>query len=279
MTPIPVVFIHYGEGSHLPHVLKQANRWSKNVHLLGDASNSLKTGSLENLQTDIPKFISTYEHLSTNGQNVELFCMTRWLALRNFMRAGGFKVCLYLDSDVLLFSDPDEEWPRFKQFEFTLTHWTSGHSSFWTLDGLEKFCDFMLNLYRDKSGYEWEKISSHYHIRRKHGLDGGVCDMTLLEYYGRQHVGQVGEMMHIQVVDYGDLRTYDHIISAPDQGFLMERGHKKVILVEGRPYVPLEDNRHHLVQGIGVRFNTLHFQGQFKSLIAGTVAESERPNV
>ena len=176
---IPVVFIHFGHSDHLPVVIEQAKKWSDQVIVMGDTANGTRTIPVEDFSADIQEFTKTYEHLSTNGHNVELFCMTRWLALRNLMRAQKIGTCLYLDSDVMLFSHPTKEWDKFSMFEFTLVHWTSGHTSFWTLAGIEKFCEFMLRLYRDKSGYDWEKISSHYHIRRKHGLGGGVCDMTL----------------------------------------------------------------------------------------------------
>jgi hypothetical protein len=256
---IPAVIINYGSSSHLPHVISQAKKWANPVVVVGDAAVNGRTASIEDLSEDVAEFSKNYEHLSTNGPAVELFCMNRWLILRNLMRKNKIDTCLYIDSDVLLFADPTKEWYKFSQFEFTLVHWTSGHTSFWTLKGLEGFCNLMLNTYRNKNTYEWDKIASHYHIRRKYGLAGGVCDMTLLEFYGRTRVGHVGEMMHIQP----DGSTYDHIICASDQGFDMKNGHKDFKFVSGVPYVRLGDRR--------IRFNTLHFQAGAKSLIADAV--------
>ena len=258
---VPVVFIHFGHGEYLPYVFDQAKRWAEEVIVVGDSANTARTTPVEDLSQDIAEFTKTYEHLSTNGHSIELFCMTRWLVLRNLMRARNITTCLYLDSDVLLFSNPTEDWNTFDLFDFTLVHWSSGHTSFWTLKGIEKFCDFMLNLYRNKSSYDWDKISSHYHIRQKHGLGGGVCDMTLLEYYGRQQGGYVGEMMQIRRGRPEVTSTYDHVISLPDQGFAMRDGHKDIRFIQNAPWVPLPD------KNLMVRFKSLHCQGPSKHLI------------
>jgi len=151
--------------------------------------------------------------------------MTRWLALRNLMRAQKIETCLYPDSDVLL------------------------------------------RLYQDKSGYDWDKISSHYHIRQKYGLGGGVCDMTLLEYFGRKRSGFVGEMMHVHRF-YKDpmgmiATTFDHIISASDQGYTMKDDHKILRFKDGAPWGTLIWNG----SDLSVRFNSLHCQGASKNLI------------
>lgn len=260
---VPVVFIHFGHGEYLPYVFDQAKKWSDQVIMMGDMANNARTVPVEDFSVDIQEFTKTYEHLSTNGHSIELFCMTRWLALRNLMRAQKIETCLYLDSDVLLFSHPTEEWNKFSMFEFTLVHWTSGHTSFWTLAGIEQFCEFMLRLYRDKSGYDWDKVSSHYHIRRKHGLGGGVCDMTLLEYHGRQRGGHVGEMMQVHRDTWGTASTFDHIISASDQGYIMRDGHKVIRFEEGVPWATLLNNGFDM----SVRLNTLHCQGSSKNLI------------
>ena len=57
----------------------------------------------------------------------------------------------------------------------------------------------MYNTFAQPGTYEFDKIASHYEVRQKHGLPGGVCDMTFFEYYGRYYCANgVGEMTFIK---------------------------------------------------------------------------------
>ena len=247
---IPVIFINFGNQDYFAKVVAQAGK-RNDVFVLGDGP--ARTHDLRREHEE--EFASLYEHLSTNGRAIELFCFTRWFHLQAFMAEQDVPVCLYLDSDVLLYSSATQEYEKFRQFDFTLVHRTSGHTSFWTRRGIDGFCAFLLATYRDKNGYDFDKIASHFHVRQKHGLTGGVCDMTLLEYYAYKVWGRVGEMMHIVGGS-----TYDHNINVPDQGYAMRDGHKDVHFDADLPWCMLDTDK--------VFFNTLHCQGPAKRLIS-----------
>lgn len=252
LVTVPVVFIHYGNHNYFQSVVSQAKRVSSNVLVVGNETTPMRTHIQQNGAAQ--EFSSLYQHLSTNGHQVELFCFSRWFYLRELMTMLDIEVCLYLDSDVLLYKSPDEGWNQFNQFDFTLCHRVSGHTSFWTRKGIDGFCGFLLKTYADKTGYDFEKIASHYHVRQKHGLPGGVCDMTLLEYYSYKVCGSVGEMMHIN-----DGSVYDHNINVSDQGFDMSGSHKDITEIGGKPWGHLGDKL--------IKFNSIHCQGPAKSLI------------
>ena len=127
---VPVVFIHYGNQDYFQRVVACAKRVAGDVLIEGNETTPLRT----HIQQDnaAQEFNSLYQHLSTNGHQIELFCFSRWFYLRELMAMLDIPICLYLDSDVLLYKSPDKGWNQFDQFDFTLCHRVSGHTSFWT---------------------------------------------------------------------------------------------------------------------------------------------------
>jgi hypothetical protein len=119
----------------------------------------------------------------------------------------------------------------------------------------------LITIYSNKIQYPFKKIESHYRVRQKCGLPGGVCDMTLLEFFHYDSgfgggPGKVGEMM--QIIDNS---TYDHNINAKDQDFEFINGVKKIKIIDGHPFVFNEKLNK------DVKFNSIHFQGNAKHLI------------
>lgn len=252
---VPVILIHRGNHGHYKKVINQARIYNEKVYAIGDCvppSNCYIADYYQGAE----EFNSVYEHLNTNSRPAELICFQRWFILRDFMDTHGIQACLHIDSDVMLYAVAHHEFQKFSQFDFTLSHRCCGSNSFFTLHGLKRFCDFLMYFYHDKSSYEYERITAHFHIRQKHGLPGGVCDMTLLEYYSYQNCGKIGEMMHII-----DDSTYDHNINARDQYFRMGEKTKDIVFVSGFPYCYQETT------GKQIQFKTLHFQGPAKGLI------------
>lgn len=256
---IPIVFVHYGTQDYFKAAVKQSSVKNPVTVIGSDSIENSEYFSIHDLTSESRKFEQIYNHLSTNPPWAELVCFTRWFILRDFMRAKNINVCLHLDSDVLFFGNASEEFKKFDQFDFTLIHRCCGSNSFFTLKGLEGFCDFLMGFYQNKTSYDYERVSAHYHIRNKHGLGGGVCDMTLLEFYAYKICpGKVGEMMYIV-----DGSTYDHNINTPDQYYEMDpsKSIKKIQWIDNLPHCrQLSSNKL-------IRFNTLHFQGQAKQYL------------
>lgn len=255
---VPVVFIQKGPQNYFHFVYQQACKNNNQVFVIGDDHTTpVKHAHIKDLSNDASKFSSIYQHLSTNGYDMELICFNRWFILKEFMEKQGMDKCLHLDSDVMLYANAEDEFKKFDQFDFTLIHRCCGSNSFFTLKGLTDFCNFLMKTYSNKSSYEFERIAAHYHVRQKHGLQGGVCDMTLLEFYSYGKCGLIGEMMHII-----DGSTYDHNINTPDQNFRMSgQNIKEISFYENKPYC------FQTTTGKEIRFNTLHFQGPAKRYI------------
>jgi hypothetical protein len=262
---IPVVFIHKGYQDYLGYTLKQANK-NNEVVLIGDTNPSVNSRTFEfepisNNFGECDEFRKHYQHLNTTPIDYEIFCYQRWFILKNYMEKNNKNVVFYADSDVMVFSDVTNEWRKFNQYDMTLLHRTAAIASFITLEGIRNLCKLIMDTYKDKNSYNYKKIASHFHVRRECGLAGGVCDMTLLEFF---HYcsdcgggpGKIGEMM--QIIDDS---TYDHNINVPDQGFDFKNGYKNYNIKEGIPYV----FNHRLNKEI--KFNSLHFQGGAKQLI------------
>lgn len=262
---IPVIFIHKGFQKYLELTIKQANK-NNFVYLIGDTNPNLEIEKFEfcNIKEylkDSDDFTKIYEHLSTNPVEYELFCYKRWFVLRNFMKEKKLDIVFYIDSDVMLFSNTTEEWSKFDQYDMTLLHRTAAVSSFITIRAINNFCNMLLDIYTNKTNYAYKKIKSHFTIRQECKLSGGVCDMTLLEYFHYHSEygggpGRVGEMM--QIINDS---TYDHNINTQDQDFAFNNGIKKVELINKKPYV------YNIKLKKDIKFNTLHFQGNAKNLI------------
>jgi hypothetical protein len=80
--------------------------------------------------------------------------------------------------------------------------------------------------------------------------------MSLLELYNEAYFGRVGEASSII-----DGSIYDPNINVPNPGFEMDGPVKRVVWVDGSPYGI--DAR----TGERIRFNSLHFNGNAKSLM------------
>lgn len=262
---IPVILIHSGYQDYLNYSINKA--LEKNVvYLIGDVEPTIQNPNFkffnmaDFIDDDFTMFSQLYEHLSTNPYKFELFCFLRWFVLKRFMQKQNLDVCFYIDSDVMLYVDVNTEWTKFSQFDFTLCHRSAATSSFFTINGIINFCNFLLNTYRQKNSYQFKKIESHYRVRQEFGLPGGVCDMTLLEYFHYGYdvgggPGKIGEMMII-IND----STYDHNINSPDQYFEFD-GVKKVQMIDGVPHV-FSRKLNKLI-----KFNCLHFNSGAKNLI------------
>lgn len=267
---VPVVLIHTGRQDYLECGIRQACKTNK-VYLIGDSRPfddsdnftfleiGLYNDGIEPLLND--RLQKCYVHLNTTPEGYERFCYCRWIILNSFMEKHNLDTVFYIDSDMLLFADVTSEWKKFDQYDMTLLHRTTGSASFITRRGLNNFLTMLFEIYENKNSYHFQKIKSHFDIRQKHGLSGGVCDMTLLEYF-HYHAefgggpGRVGEMM--QIIDG---TTYDHNINVSDQDFAMLDGTKHVKIIDKQPYVYNEKLKQN------IRFNGLHFQGQSKPLM------------
>jgi hypothetical protein len=265
MNKVPVIFIHKGsEDGYLEYALRQAKKNDNEVYLIGGDQTKKYESIIDKFymiddytSNTCDAFTKVYEPLSTLVGDYELFCFQRWFILYDFMKLNDIKECFYLDSDVLLFTNAKDEAKKFEQFDLTLIHKCCGNSSYIKYEGLRDVCKFIYTTYSEKTKFDYCKIKSHYDVMQDFDMYGGVCDMTLLQYYARyKNPARVGEMMYII-----DGSTYDHCIDQQDNNYEMLNGIKNIMIRDGRPYCK------QLSTDKQIRFNTLHFQGTSKRLI------------
>ncbi len=175
MDPIPIIVVHCGRSPFLEMCLRQAHRTnpSSRVILLGDETTPSPDFAEfhcihdPKLFQNVEPFYAAYRHFSSsNSEEVEKFCMARWIILRNFMHREGLTRCLAIDSDVLLFADMTEEAKRFAPYAMTFAHWSKTqnliHCNF-VLDrtALDSFTEYLMRVYRDPLLLERAKEARH----------------------------------------------------------------------------------------------------------------------
>lgn len=267
MSVVPVVFLENtlvgGHGDGVPDWFllanAQARSYGNRVHWLGNSKGA--DVQLGDLVTSVSAQLqSDYVHLSTNHYSFELFCITRWFLLAEFMRLEGLDVVLHLDSDVLLYCDASEAWNRwFKDCWFTLALGSSPATSYLTLGALEQFCDYVGDAYGMPTSPALVEAHAVFDAMQAQRLPGGISDMYWWKKFREcaQEVScDVGEMTEVR-----DGTTFDHNINVSD-GYAMHNGYKEINLTSA-------PEGYLLSGGVGivqpVRFNALHFQGGAKS--------------
>jgi hypothetical protein len=262
---VPIVLVNktINQCGFLEHVVKQACRNDNEVFLLGDDNNKHYCDGTSamyipfSIFKSCEEFEKRYIHLSTNNKDIEIFCFSRWFIMRDFMKENHIEAALYIDSDVLYFSNATKEFKRFENYYCALSGRTSGHTSYWTLEGLEKFCEYLLTIYSNPSSYEFSLFNATFNLRQNYGLHGGICDMSLLEHFARfGYPHMVGEVSILTDGSY-----HDHVVSV-SEGFEMQHGIKRFeIDVKGTPLAK------HIKTGAWIPFASIHCQGSNKHLI------------
>lgn len=262
-SSLPIVFIHRSNSVYLKYSLSQARTSNPRsaVILLGDSSNDcydfVVHRQIDDFFQSATEFEKIYTHFSTLPPSFELICFQRWFILKDFLLANKISRCLYLDSDIMLYTDVTADSEKFAHFDFTLAHQTNGCTFFLNrVAALEEFCQFLMDVYNKKDSYVYDKLLAHYVVRKRHGLAGGVCDMTAFQLYAENHFGEIGEVAHII-----DGSVYDPAITILRPGFEMEGGIKKIFWRNGLPYGKQTNT------GREIRFNSLHFHGSTSKLL------------
>ncbi|MBT8364134.1 MAG: hypothetical protein KJP23_05465 [Deltaproteobacteria bacterium] len=260
MSELPIVFLHNTNSDYLKFSLGQAKHSNpqSTVYLIGDDSNNcydfVEFYSFSNYFQGANYFSKIYRHFNTTPYQHELFCFQRWFILHEFLLANKLEMCLYLDSDTLLYVDVTEEQKKFTPFDFTLSFKTCGSIFFLNrVEALADFCQFLTDIYTKKERLYFDRMLAQYAIFKKNGMAGGACDMTAFDFYSYDHFGEIGEVS--QIIDGS---VFDPGINVPHPGFEMENGIKKIIWKDAVPYgIQLRTAEE-------IKFNSLHFQGVTK---------------
>ena len=193
---IPVFFVHTGRQWYLKKTVHLAELYNDRVYLLGDKRNKTYCKNWidqEGIdQSRFKRFESMYQHMSTNPYQFELNCFKRFYLIYEYMLRNNEASCILLDSDLCTFvkyGDMDFAKGRYlAAYSMSKNQepyvWAgSPHVSFWTKAGLEKFLDLIERYYTT----DIDVLRKKYEYHKQKGLDGGICDMTLLYLFKKEN--------------------------------------------------------------------------------------------
>ena len=207
-----IVIIHKGFNKYVLYCLKQLKTTNKNsnVYLLSDkeykeySKYSIFVNISNVLGNDAKLFADKYIHLGKSNPNYEMFCMQRWIILRDFMKLYNMKECFYMDSDVLVFSNLDEALLPFNEYKISLTSNLALSMYIRDVSILDEFSFFLLNKYT--SEIEINKLKDMYYNtgRSENGVAGSISDMDLSrEFFSEKKVGNLYNIINNSIFDTG----------------------------------------------------------------------------
>ena len=268
---IPVFFYHYGYQDYLGLCVRQTSQ-NNRVILIGDKDNE-HLGQLDNVehyfasdyQEGVENFATNYCHLNSSSVKYELMCYVRWIITRNVAQILGIDALFYSDSDNLIYSDLSKVYKNIGSPSLALSvpyhqppfrHVATGAVSYWSLEVLKMFCDFMLRYYVDEDWFEILQKKWNWHQKERVG--GGICDMTILWHF-------VQQTPHTLLTRVDDQSAFNHNIRGGANYYLDEyevkEGIKKIYFKEGFPWCQ------NLITGEEVMFHNLQCQGSAKDLV------------
>jgi hypothetical protein len=261
---LPIVVAHCSNSDYLQYTLAQAKSTNPHstIYLLGDNDNTeypfVEHRMISEYSRGADRFAEVYRHYTTIPVQYDLFWFTRWFVLRDFLSEAGINRCLYIDSDVLLYTNVTAAQTRFSQYDFTISHGMCGCVFFLNRrQALSDFCDFVMDVFSGKDAYHHDRMLGLYVAMRKNMRPGGICDMTLLQFFAQANFGRIGEVS--EIIE-GSLFDPNVNIEAP--GMQMDGGMKHLWWHEGVPY------GRHVRTKQEVQFHSLHFQGRAKQRMA-----------
>ncbi len=264
---IPIVFIHQGNSSYLPWTLLQCRHWNPHseIILLGDASTRHFGSIVEHVPfhrytRQAEEFSQIYQHYSTNGAPYELFCIQRWFILREYLSSRRLTRAVYLDSDILVYSDLSVAAETAGWNGGMTVAGVSAHSNvirdLATLDG---YLSYITRCYAaPDSNQQLRRLLDDH--QRNMGPLGGISDMTFFRTYREQFPDEISDVS----VPATDATCFDITIDTA-QGMRCSNGYKSVDWKDNQPWCTEERS------GRRVRFHTLHFQGASKALLRGFI--------
>lgn len=266
-----VFVLHHGSASYLRHCLSFSKNSGNRTILVGsDVRFEEKCDEYWDDGIPLPdydKFCQYYKHMSTNSEEFELLCFRRYFLMLAVARSKNIDHFWMIDSDILLMEslEPMTRFLLEGGYKASLTFqetqrefsWSaSAHISFWTVEALANFVEFLCVLYTtDKIHILNEKY--RYHV--SHNLAGGICDMTALYLWEKER----GDTFNNATAHLHGMALYDHNINcdfnySDDQFQMVPFLGVKRVKYDGAHCVAVRQN------GSTCRIASLHFQGSAK---------------
>ncbi|MGZ3759120.1 MAG: hypothetical protein ACXVAY_21470 [Mucilaginibacter sp.] len=278
-STIPIFFVERGgsPGLFLKKILKQAelSNGRENVYLLTDANFELYREfnciDISPYLGALNRFDKLYKHHSINPFAFEKVCFDRWFIINELIKNQGIEFFFHADCDVLIASDISPVYEHLiKQgyegstmfFEHNGDSVTSGHSSFWSSELIDEFCNFICAKYADPKAFD---IILQQTLAGKFLDNRNVSDMIFLDVFRTE---KRPKLLNLLILEDGG-STFDFNLNVSYNGY---RHHfvtrpfykiKKIKRLYGKLYAQVQNSDKTLIA-----FYTFHFQGYLtKSLI------------
>ena len=195
-----------------------------------------------------------FKNYSSNAPAFELVCLQRWLCLLEWLQAEGHEACLYLDTDVLLYTDAAEAMANLGQPGMTVAG-ISGHTNFiGRRETLLRFAHHIELAYTEPSAHRaQDALAAKYADFMRSHTAGGISDMTFFTEFRALNPAEV-----LDIAEPKEGVAYDITIDYTKH-FEEANGLKKIEMRGGQPYATARGT------GQQVRMGTLHFQGASKA--------------
>lgn len=254
-----IFYVHKGNQRYLSQSIQHTKKMNPlaKIVLLGDEANKdIVNASHEYISEyyalgqEIEK---CYRHNSPNSEDFELFCITRWFVIYEYMKKHGIKVACHLDSDAILDTKLDIDLMNGK---FCYCH-DGGHLAMFTIESLEAFCRLIRGYYTDDD--KKELLKDIFKFRSENDLFGGVHDLTFFCFNAIFNTDNSKDLSVIRNQEY-----FDHNINE-SEGFETICGKKKIYAISGHYYV------REVMTLSFVRIKLLHLQGKAKAHFDGVL--------
>lgn len=278
---IPIITVHGGnvwphsDQSYVGIGAKQALLYNPRFILLGGPENKHLSSVVEwyNYFKDYSRAANrfakhAYRKLSFYLNSYDLAVLKRYFVLREFMSAHAIPWVFHCDSDTMIYCDVTREAARLdtpdvafcipaEQPRLRLS--ASSHFSYFTQEGISDLCEFIIHNYTDPSSLA--RLEEKWAWHRVHKEPGGVCDMTHLYLYSREH--QVTNLSRV-----ANSTAFDHHVNTPENYYpdeyrMSHTKRKQITWLDNQPY---GYNTH--LDAL-VRFNAIHLQGRATKKLAG----------
>ncbi len=215
---INIVIIHTGFDKYVVHTLKQLRKTNPNSNIFLITDDNYKEYNKYSTFVDIKSllkkdsihFANIYVHFGKSNPKFEMFCMQRWIILRDFMIEYSIDSCIHIDSDVLVFSDLSGALIPFNNYSISLSNNLALSMYIRDISILDEFVNFLLLKYGDKN--QLQSLSDMFYNtdRCRNGVAGSISDMDLSREFfsSRNNVGNLSSIINNSTFDssivYGD---------------------------------------------------------------------------
>ena len=259
-APRPIVWFHKGPCWYLAWSIIQAQTSNPDNPQIAFTDVPIQMPGVEWIDLkdyweEAAEFEKIYRHESVMPTWYDIPAIAKWFVLRQWMQTNDIEQCFFVDSDVMIYGDLEEDSKRFQSADFTyLPRGGPINGYINNRAALDRFCQFILRLY-SQPDLLYEKLEK----ARLSTPKLNVNDMSLFVWFQEQD--ELLKDTDLCATDFSSAGPSEHDSAFQYTGTWEANGkEKKIVWREGWPHA-IRTN------GEQVRMLTLHFNGRTKPLM------------